>query len=279
MKNKNLYIVLIMLLAAGCVLLARNLRDRDENQAARQDIPSVSEYGDLLDVETNRNLPQIKKDYTGMTLSFNPTAHIPNWVAWELTDTETLGEEKRADKFVNDPTVDGCADSWDYSYSGYDRGHMAPAGDMKWDKKAMEETFFLTNICPQAKALNVGAWRTLEEKCRQWARNEGSIFIVCGPVIGNKPMDRIGDSRVWVPDSFFKVIIAPYAVPPRGIGFLMPNTAVKGGMQSCVVSIDSVEKVTGHDFFHFLPDDIENDVESQSKFSQWNYSRKKNKRK
>ncbi len=279
MKNKNLYIVLIMVLAAGCVLVARNLRESDEAHEVRSDIPSEGEYGDLLDVVTNRNMPQIRKDYTGMTLSFNPETHIPNWVAWELTDDETKGEEKRADKFVNDPSVEGCADSWDYSYSGYDRGHMAPAGDMKWDKKAMEETFFLTNICPQAKALNVGAWRTLEEKCRQWARNEGRIYIVCGPVIGKKPVERIGDSRVWVPDSFFKVIIAPYAVPPRGIGFLMPNTAVKGGMQACVVSIDSVEKVTGHDFFHFLPDEIENDVESQSKFSQWNYSGKRRNKK
>lgn len=109
-------------------------------------------------------------------------------------------------------------------------------------------------------------------------QQEGKIYIVCGPVIGKKPVEFIGDSRVWVPDSFFKVIIAPYANPPRGIGFLMPNTSVKGGMQACVVSIDSVERVTGHDFFHSLPDDLENNLESQQKFAQWNYSKKKRKK-
>lgn len=280
MKKKATYILVIILIAA-CYKLAQNLAGQEKNNTTHtetQTNPDAS-FGDLLDVTTNPARPSIRKDYEGMKVDFNPRAHIPNWVAWELTDSETEGTEPRSNKFSSDESVEGCADTWDYSYSGYDRGHMAPAGDMKWDKKAMEETFYLTNICPQAKALNVGAWRTLEEKCRQWARQEGRIYIVCGPVIGSKPAEVIGDSRVWVPDSFFKVIIAPYANPPRGIGFLMPNTSVKGGMQTCVVTIDSVERVTGHDFFHSLPDDIESDVESQHKFSQWNYSTKKKNKK
>lgn len=277
-KKKLYNLLVIIALVFACVRLAQNLdsKERDDTSGRQTDISG--DFGNLLDVRTNPELPVVMKDYTGMTISFNPKAHIPNWVAWELTADETTGKEPRTNKFACDESVEGCAETWDYSYSGYDRGHMAPAGDMKWDRRAMEETFYLTNICPQTKALNVGAWRTLEEKCRQWAQQEGKIYIVCGPVIGKKPVEFIGDSRVWVPDSFFKVIIAPYANPPRGIGFLMPNTSVKGGMQACVVSIDSVECVTGHDFFHSLPDDLENDLERQKKFAQWNYSKKKRKK-
>ena len=239
-----------------------------------QPIAQVGEYGNLMAVVTNPSVPSQFKSYTGMDLSFNSRCHIPNWVSWELTADETTGDVGRTNKFYNDPEIEGCPDSWDYSYSGYDRGHMAPAGDMKWDSKAMEETFFLSNICPQVKSLNTGSWKNLEEKCRLWAQIDGRIYIVCGPVIDDKPLELIGDSKVWVPKRFFKVIIAPYSTPARGIGFIMPNGKVVGGMQACAVTIDEVERVTGHDFFASLPDDLENELESQCNFHQWSTMRK-----
>lgn len=76
---------------------------------------------------------------------------------------EVAGTYPRDENFRGDDNVVGSAEQWDYSYSGYDRGHMAPAGDMKWSKKAMDESFFMTNMCPQAKTLNTGAWKRLEE--------------------------------------------------------------------------------------------------------------------
>lgn len=237
----------------------------------------ISELGNLLYVKTNPTLMAVEKSYEGMDISFNPQYHIPNWVAWELTGQETDGPVTRTNKFSADPDMEGCGESWDYSYSGYDRGHMAPAGDMKWSKKAMDETFFMTNICPQAKVLNTGSWKRLEEKCRQWALADSSIYIICGPIIDGKPVEYIGDSKVYVPSAFFKVILSPYSNPARGIGFIMPNSKPKGGMQECAVSIDSVEAVTGHDFFSSLPDEIENEVESQCDFHYWSThgSRKK----
>ena len=244
--------------------------DNPQEQPLTQD----SEYGNLMAVITNPDVPSQFKSYTGMDLSFNAKCHIPNWVSWELTADETTGDVSRTNKFYNDPDIDGCPDSWDYSYSGYDRGHMAPAGDMKWDSKAMEETFFLSNICPQVKSLNTGSWKNLEEKCRLWAQIDGRIYIVCGPVIDDKPLEYIGDSKVWVPKRFFKVIIAPYSTPARGIGFIMPNGKVEGGMQACAVTIDEVERVTGHDFFSSLPDQLENELESQCNFHQWSTMRK-----
>lgn len=246
--------------------------DNPDAQIMRND----GAYGDLMKVVTNPAVPSQLKSYKGMDISFNEKCHIPNWVSWELTDEETMGDVPRKDKFTSDPDIEGCPDSWDYSYSGYDRGHMAPAGDMKWDSKAMEETFFMSNICPQVNALNTGAWKNLEEKCRLWAQIDGKIYIVCGPIIDEKPMEYIGDSRVWVPSRFFKAIIAPYSNPARGIGFIMPNEKVKGGMQPCAVTIDEIERITGHDLFPALPDDIEAELESQCNFNQWSTLKKKN---
>ena len=266
--------LIVLCLLAGSIRLVMELRCQEQ-----VDIVSLSgRYGYLLEVGSNDSLPEIRKSYKGMDVSFNPECHIPNWVAWELTKEETSGNIRRTDRFVSDPDVDGFADTWDYSYSGYDRGHMAPAGDMKWDAEAMAETFFLTNICPQAKSLNAGPWKRLEEKCRQWAEMDSAIYIVCGPVIDGKPIERIGDSGVYVPQKFFKVILSPYTEPVRGIGFVMPNGKIKGGLQACAVSIDSVEKLTGFDFFASLPDEMEQEVERQCDFHYWSARRPVKKR-
>ncbi len=147
---------------------------------------------------------------------------------------------------------------------------MAPAGDMKWSPETMRESFLLTNICPQAGELNRGAWKKLEEKCRQRAIADSAVVIVCGPVfIPGEGIERIGTTGVAVPRKFFKVILSPYTDPPSAIGFIMPNSYVKGGMQTHAVSVDSVEALTGHDFFTALPDDVETTVEAQCDFNRW----------
>lgn len=239
-------------------------------------------YGNLEKVITPESTPSQLVKYEGFQLSFNSKMHIPNWVAWELTGSEAAGTEPRKDNFRGDDRVAGSAEKWDYSYSGYDRGHMAPAGDMKWSKKAMDESFYMTNMCPQAKSLNTGAWKRLEDKCRQWAEIDSAIIIICGPVLTDPINEFIGDSKVAVPQRYFKVILSPYVDSPRGIGFIMPNGKVPGGMQAAAVSIDEVERVTGLDFFSSLPDEIENEVESQCKFHYWstlkNNAKKKTKK-
>lgn len=271
-NSKSPKSLLVIGLIVACVYLAMQLEGGERDSSSRPDVASET-YGDLLDVRTNPALKEISRKYKGMDLSFNPQYHIPNWVAWELTADETSGEISRTNKFSADPEIPESAETWDYNYSGYDRGHMAPAGDMRWNREAMEQTFLMTNICPQVKSLNAGSWKNLEEKCRQWAQADSAIYIVCGPVIDGKPIEYIGDTRVYVPRRFFKVIISPYANPARGIGFIMPNGKVPGGMQACAVPIDSVESLTGHDFFASLPDDIEADVESQCDFHYWSTHR------
>lgn len=208
--------------------------------------------------------------YPGMEVTFNSSTHTPDFTAWELLGVETDGTQQREKKFYCDEAVEGCPQPYDYKYFGYDRGHICPAGDMKWSSEAMHASFSMCNISPQAKALNTGAWRHLEEKCRRWARRDSSLIIISGPVLTEAPLEVIGhDTRISVPQRYFKVILAPFAHPMRGIAFIMPNSAVPGGMQASAVSIDEVERITGLDFFAALPDEVENEVESKCEFHYW----------
>ena len=122
----------------------------------------------------------------GYTTSYNNKTKNPNWVAWHLTKSHTYGSFQRKDEMftVDEDAKGGRATDSDYYNSRYDRGHMCPAGDNKWDKQAMEESFLFTNICPQNHGLNKYEWNDLEIKvvlCRQGSpkaigfiyRNEG----------------------------------------------------------------------------------------------------------
>lgn len=230
---------------------------------------SSASYGDLLDVSVPGSLPSVIKNYEGFRLSFNKDNATPNWVAWELRDDETGGEVSRNDKFWQDTELDGCPATYDYTGSGYDRGHMCPAADQKWSQDAMSDCFVLSNICPQDHSLNSGAWSTLEKKERLWAKRDGSVIIVAGPVYTPSDTSRIGDAGVRVPSAFFKVMIAPYIDKPRGIAFVYPNMKSPGNMQNYSTTIDAVEQLTGFDFFHTLPDDLENEIESKASFKEW----------
>lgn len=214
--------------------------------------------------------PEQEITHAGYMVSYNPEWRIPNWVSYELTRKETEGELERSDKFVEDPDVKkGSATGDDYKRSGYDRGHMAPAADMKWNATAMKECFYYSNMCPQKHSLNAGKWKALEEKVRDWAQEDSAIVIVCGPIV-EKGYKTIGQGRVVVPQRFFKVILSPYLNSPKAIGFIMKNENEPLPLSSYAVSVDSVEKLTGIDFFSALPDDVENRIESTSSTSGWN---------
>ena len=161
------------------------------------------------------------------------------------------------------------ADTRDYTRSGYDRGHMAPAADMKWSETAMKESFLLSNICPQNPGLNRGRWKELEEEIRQWTRRDSALLITCGPIVDSS-RKHIGQHRVAVPDQFFKVIAAPYTEQPRGIAFLFENDDNQPPLGALTVTIDSIETITGIDFFHHIPDSIETLIESNTSLELWN---------
>lgn len=207
--------------------------------------------------------------HKGYTVSYNKDLKIPNWVSYELTRQETKGKEKRSDNFIADPLVKGAiATNADYARSGYDKGHMAPAADMKWSPEVMKESFYFSNMCPQHPQLNRRGWKNLEEKIRDWAIADSAIIIICGPII-NQSSRTIGKNKVAVPERFFKVVLSPFVKPVRGIGFLFNNRQAVEPLSTYAVTIDSIEKLTSMDFFSPLPDEIENEVEANADYYQW----------
>ena len=207
--------------------------------------------------------------HRGYTVSYNKDLRLPNWVSYELTRQETQGKEKRNNRFISDPQAKGRqASNADYKRSGYDKGHMAPAGDMKWNKQAMNESFYFTNICPQHPQLNRRAWKNLEEEIRDWAIADSALIIICGPITSKNPQ-RIGENKVAIPTQFFKVILAPYAKPMRAIAFLFHNRMSVEPISTYAIPVDHIEQITGIDFFAPLPDSIENKIEAEADIRKW----------
>lgn len=208
--------------------------------------------------------------HTGYTLSYNEDAEQPSWVAYELTREEVLGGGEREDSFKEDPSViTGSATLADYRKSGYDRGHMAPAADFKWSAEAMSDTFFLSNMSPQAPGFNRGIWADLEAAVRTMAYDNQSVYVVTGPVLTDGPYETIGKNRVAVPKRYYKVIL-DYTEPEiKAIGFVLPNEASSEPLSAFAMSVDDVEEITGLDFYPRLPDDQEEIIESTYDISKW----------
>ncbi len=213
--------------------------------------------------------------HKGYTVSYNYDWKIPNWVAYELTDLEVQGEVPRYDRFKPDPMVPqgATATTNDYKHSGYDRGHMAPAADMKWNEQVMKESFYLSNICPQNPNLNGGVWKDLEEQVRDLASQKGKIFVVCGPIV-NDISNTIGENKVVVPQAFYKVLLQEENGEIHTIGFVYENVSGRKPMSTYAMTVDEVENLTNIDFFPSLPNKIENKVEAEVDFSKWTISNK-----
>ena len=165
----------------------------------------------LPELVRERNSQVIR--HTGYTVSYNAETKIPNWVAWTLTPERFEETVSRYDKFLPDPEVANPVTTEDYKRSGYDRGHLCPAGDNKWDREAMIESFYMTNICPQHHNLNRGDWNELEQKCRKWVKKNSCLYIVAGPIFYDRKPQTIGEHKVAVPDAFFKVILSLHKRP------------------------------------------------------------------
>lgn len=204
----------------------------------------------------------------GYVACYDAGMRIPLWVAWSLTAEKAYGKVKRTDDFAeDDDVVDGPALA-DYRGSGWSRGHMCPAGDNRWDKTAMSQSFLLTNMCPQNARLNNGDWKELEEKCRKWAKKYGEIYIVCGPLFYNKRHATIGNGRVVVPEAFYKVVLCLKG-KPKAIGFIYKNGEGDRPMGDYVNTVDEVERMTGIDFFAVLDDETEEAVEAEANLAEW----------
>ena len=233
------------------------------------DTPGTAE-ADLTKQRVNRGISEIMLKRTGYVASYNKTTKNPNWVAWTLTREHTYGRLLREnERFEEDTDVPAPRSTYqDYYNSRYDRGHMCPAGDNKWDTKAMTESFLMTNICPQNHGLNKEDWNTLEMQCRTWARRWGELVIVCGPLYEDESPRLIGRNKVTVPSAFFKVVYRPKPTP-AAIGFIFQNHGRPQPWRQQAVSVDEVEQRAGINFFYQLPDDVENLIEASDNVEDW----------
>lgn len=208
----------------------------------------------------------------GYTTSYNNKTKNANWVAWHLTKDHTNGEwSRRGIPYMVDYDVKGGRqelDDWNDVTLSIEHGHLCPAADCKWSAKAMEQSFLLTNMCPQNSDLNRGDWERLESRCRGWANHYGEIYIAAGPIFYSTNYKTIGRSKVGVPDAFFKVVLC-LGKTPKSLGFIYPNSGESNKMQHYVTTVDKVEELTSIDFFYNLPDDIEDSVESVADFNKW----------
>ena len=205
--------------------------------------------------------------HAGYSFVYSEEHEQAKWIAYVLNNKELDGTFGRSDNFREDPSVSsGSADNSDYAKSGYDRGHLAPAADMKWSEKAMSESFYYSNMSPQLPAFNRGIWKKLEEKVRDWALENDSILIVTGPILPSKNQKKlatIGPNSVAVPEYYYKAILDFKKEKSKSIAFILPNQGSKMPLQSFMVSIDYLEKFSEIDFFYKLDDKIENNVESK----------------
>ena len=250
---------------------------------------------DLLIPSMSGNVPSQILKRIGYITSYNHDTKCPNWVAWHLTADRCDGNFSRrgVPYYDEDGIVIGIGlvtsetqhgnyildqeaeeprqllSDWPNNEYDMSHGHICPAGDNKWSKAAMNQSFLLTNMCPQSEKLNGGAWKKLEEKCRIWAKQFCDIFIVAGPVYSEGIVSRtIGESKVAVPDAYFKVILYK-GNSCNTVGFLYLNDDSSQPMRHAVRTVDEIEELTGFDFFSCIPDDIEDKIENRCDLNFW----------
>ncbi|HLL95552.1 MAG TPA: DNA/RNA non-specific endonuclease [Spirosoma sp.] len=210
--------------------------------------------------------------HDGYTLRFRDEYKNADWVAYPLLPEGINGDtDREGSSFRPDPAVStGSALPADYTRSGYDRGHLAPAGDFKFSRRMMQQTFYMSNVSPQVPQFNRGIWKELEELVRTWALRDNGLYVVTGPVL--KPgLPTIGrTNEISVPEKFYKVILycnnsATDQPNIRMIGFLLNNEPSDSPLRQYVVPVDQIEQLTGIDFFPKLPDNLEQQLESKSR--------------
>jgi len=215
-------------------------------------------------------------NYNYYSLSFSQKDRQAEWVAYHLNAKMPVKNTERNSSFTVDKNLQNySATNNDYKGSGYDKGHLCPAADMSFSETAMKECFYLSNISPQLPGFNRGIWKSLEELVRDWVVKEKDLFVVCGPVLTNISK-TIGNNKVSVPGNFYKIIFGHDVKGYKMIAFLFPNLKADKSLESFIVSVDSIEKITGIDFFPALPDSIENLLECNLVMKNWDFSQLQN---
>ena len=218
-------------------------------------------------------------DRIGYSLGYIEYHEQPAWVIYRMTAKEaTTKAAKRGNDFREDKEIPtGSATLADYSRTKYDRGHLAPAADMAFSIKTMSESFYMSNMSPQAAQFNRGIWKNLEEQVRQFAIEEKDIYVVTGPILPKEKTITIGANKVTVPDYYYKVVY-DLTPPQKMIGFILPNKGSNKPLQDFAVTVDTVEEKTNLNFFSTLPKDRQEYLEKTLDVNSWKWMKNKSKR-
>ncbi|WP_010227697.1 DNA/RNA non-specific endonuclease [Gillisia marina] len=230
----------------------------------------------VTDITFPTNYLLEKEEYT---MSYSRDKGTANWVSWHL-DEAWLGSAARQNDFRADNTLPS---GWyqvnqnDYSLSGFDRGHLCPSADRTLFVDDNSNTFFMTNMMPQAPNNNRIGWASLENYCRSMLAGGYEIYIISGGYgIGgdgsNGVASYIANGNVQVPSNTWKVImiiadgdddVNRVTTNTRVIAIDMPNSqSVSSDWTQYKTTVDDIEMKTGYDFFNLVPDNIENVIEA-----------------
>jgi len=225
--------------------------------------------GDFNYLPTSSTNQIIKHDF--LTLSYSESHEQAEWVAYELKSSHISRMNRKRPYFIYDKKVKTKSANYrNYKNSGYDKGHLCPAGDRKFSEKAFNETFFTSNISPQKRDFNAGIWNRLEQKTRYWASKDKQLYVVTGGIL-KKDLETIGRENVSIPQEFYKILL-DYSKPEiKAIAFLVPHKSSNQPLYKFVVSIDKIEELTSIDFFPNLPDALENSLEKSSDYKNWSF--------
>ncbi len=268
MNRKYTYILLVLLVTTGLFFLEKYVDKSQENypEMTNESRTESSEFGEkYLPSSTTGAIVE----HVYYTLSYSEKHEQAEWVAYEIEKDHLSQNEFERPYFIEDKEVkSGSADWRNYKKSGYDRGHLCPAGARRFTYDAYHETFLTSNISPQDHGFNSGIWNRLEQKVRRWAKQYDGVYVITGGVLKNG-LKGIGDEHVSVPEEFYKIIVDNSGNQPKAIAFLIPNKDTSQSYFDFVTTIDAIEAKTGIDFLEGLPNTIEQPLERSINVEAW----------
>ena len=275
MKNSLAFKIILCLIFSTMTISCRkeldsSLEPKVSTGSIKKNETSIQTDNTEFDFLPSSTTNQVVK-HKYYSLSYNEAFEQAEWVAYELKGVKAYHDYDRPFFIEDEKVKTGSADWRNYKRSGYDKGHLCPAGDMKFSKEAYDETFLTSNISPQKHDFNDGIWNTLEQKVRYWASKYDGIYVVTGGVL-NDNLKTIGEEDVAVPEYFYKVLLDTSRDEYKMIGFLVPAVDSKKPLYEFVVPVDEIEKMTGIDFYPSLNDKIENSLEKSSDYKSWSFN-------
>jgi len=210
-------------------------------------------------------------EHDHFSLSYNELYEQAEWVAYTLKKSHLTYDDRQRPYYIEDPGVKTKSADWrNYKGSGYDRGHLCPAGDRRFSEYAYKETFYTSNITPQDKDFNAGVWNRLEMQIRYWCKQYGTLYIVAGGVL-EKGLPSIGEEDVAVPGWYYKIVARGYGNDVKVVAFLIPHYETQKRLKQFLVPVDQIEHLTGIDFFEKLSDTLEDTLEKSIETSGWKF--------